>query len=127
MQLSSTQLGLRASPIEGKSIALVVSWPQHHQALLFSTSGVRPPVRGPLESGPTTCATKPPLVRILCSAALESTAFTSGGTRSYLAPDTPLPNHSLKASANGVPPGPGRQYGVHFSRPGPGATPLSPP
>jgi hypothetical protein len=29
--------------------------------------------------------------------------------------------------ANGVPPGPGRQYGVHFRRPGPGVTPSSSP
>ena len=29
-----------------------------------------------------------------------------------------LPNHSLKRSANGRPPGPGRWYAVHFHRPG---------
>jgi hypothetical protein len=29
--------------------------------------------------------------------------------------------------ANGVPPGPGRQYGVHFRRPGPGVTPSASP
>ena len=36
------------------------------------------------------------------------------------------PNPSLKRSANGRPPGPGRQYGVHFCQPGPGVLPLSP-
>ena len=38
-----------------------------------------------------------------------------------------LPNHSVKGSANGAPPGPGHRYGVHFLRPGPGGTPSSPP
>ena len=37
-----------------------------------------------------------------------------------------LPNPSLKRSANGRPPGPGRWYAVHFHRPGPGVLP-SPP
>ena len=36
------------------------------------------------------------------------------------------PNPSLKRSANGRPPGPGRQYGVHFCQPGPGVLPSSP-
>jgi hypothetical protein len=36
------------------------------------------------------------------------------------------PNHSLKRSDNGTPPGPGRWYAVHFHRPGPGGLPLSP-
>ncbi|CAD5374033.1 hypothetical protein RA210_U470004 [Rubrivivax sp. A210] len=36
------------------------------------------------------------------------------------------PNPSLKRSANGRPPGPGRWYYVHFHRPGPGALPLPP-
>ena len=36
------------------------------------------------------------------------------------------PNPSLKRSANGRPPGPGRWYAVHFHRPGPGVLPLSP-
>jgi hypothetical protein len=34
---------------------------------------------------------------------------------------------SLKGSANGVPPGPGRRYPVHFRQPGPGVKPLAPP
>jgi hypothetical protein len=34
---------------------------------------------------------------------------------------------SLKGSANGVPPGPGRRYPVHFRPPGPGVTPSAPP
>jgi hypothetical protein len=34
---------------------------------------------------------------------------------------------SLKGSASGVPPGPGRRYAVHFRPPGPGVTPLAPP
>ena len=37
-----------------------------------------------------------------------------------------LPNPSLKRSANGRPPGPGRWYSVHFHRPGPGVLPSSP-
>ena len=37
------------------------------------------------------------------------------------------PNPSLKRSANGMPPGPGRWYAVHFHRPGPGVLPLVPP
>jgi hypothetical protein len=36
------------------------------------------------------------------------------------------PNPSLKRSANGRPPGPGRWYSVHFHRPGPGVLPSSP-
>jgi hypothetical protein len=36
------------------------------------------------------------------------------------------PNPSLKRSANGRPPGPGRWYGVHSHRPGPGVLPSSP-
>ena len=37
-----------------------------------------------------------------------------------------LPNHSLKRSANGRPPGPGLRYAVHFLSPGPGVLPSSP-
>ena len=36
------------------------------------------------------------------------------------------PNTSLKRSANGRPPAPGRWYAVHFHRPGAGVLPLSP-
>jgi hypothetical protein len=36
------------------------------------------------------------------------------------------PNPSLKRSANGRPPSPGRWYAVHFHQPGPGVLPLSP-
>jgi hypothetical protein len=36
------------------------------------------------------------------------------------------PNPSVKLSTNGGPPGPGRQYRVHFCRPGPGVPPLAP-
>jgi hypothetical protein len=39
---------------------------------------------------------------------------------------TARPNTSLKLSSNGVPPGPGHRYGVHFLWPGPGVTPLAP-
>ncbi len=40
---------------------------------------------------------------------------------------TPLrPNPSLKRSANGRPPRPGRWYGVNFHRPGRGGLPLAP-
>ena len=35
-------------------------------------------------------------------------------------------HHSLKQSANGRPPGPGRWSSVHFHRPGPGVLPSSP-
>ena len=41
-------------------------------------------------------------------------------------PCTPMPNPSLKRSANGRPPGPGLRYAVHFLSPGPGVLPLSP-
>ena len=37
-----------------------------------------------------------------------------------------LPNPSLKRSANGRPPGPGRRYVVHCRLPGPGVLPSSP-
>ena len=36
------------------------------------------------------------------------------------------PNTSLKRSANGMPPAPGRWYAVHFHRPGAGVLPSSP-
>jgi len=36
------------------------------------------------------------------------------------------PNPSFKPSPNGVPPGPGHGYRVHFPWPGPGGTPLVP-
>jgi hypothetical protein len=36
------------------------------------------------------------------------------------------PNPSVKRSANGRPPGPGRWYAVHCHQPGPGVLPLSP-
>jgi hypothetical protein len=49
------------------------------------------------------------------------TKYNLVGKRSTL-----MPNPSLKRSANGRPPGPGRWYSVHFHRPGPGGLPLSP-
>ena len=42
-------------------------------------------------------------------------------------PSPVRPNPSLKGSANGRPPGPGRRYAVHCLRPGPGVLPSSPP
>jgi hypothetical protein len=36
------------------------------------------------------------------------------------------PNPSVKRSANGRPPGPGRWYALHFHRPGPGGLPSAP-
>jgi len=36
------------------------------------------------------------------------------------------PNPSFKPSPNGMPPGPGHRYGVHFLWPGPGVMPLVP-
>ena len=41
-------------------------------------------------------------------------------------PCTPMPNPSLKRSANGRPPGPVWRYAVHFRQPGPGVLPSSP-
>ena len=34
-----------------------------------------------------------------------------------------MPNPSFEARPNGKPPDPGRWYGVHFHRPGPGVLP----
>ena len=45
--------------------------------------------------------------------------------RQRLACAEPLPNPSLKRSANGRPPRPGRRYAVHFRQPGLGGLPLS--
>jgi len=42
------------------------------------------------------------------------------------APAPAWPNPSLKRSANGRPPAPGRWYAVHFHRPGAGVLPSSP-
>jgi hypothetical protein len=58
------------------------------------------------------------------SAATQITVHLQAGHRS--ASIAALPNPSLKRSANGRPPGPGRWYSVHFHRPGPGVLPLSP-
>ena len=44
----------------------------------------------------------------------------------YCLPCAALPNPSLKRSANGRPPAPGRWYAVHFHRPGAGVLPSSP-
>ena len=44
----------------------------------------------------------------------------AGGVPSSGTPCNALPNPSLKRSANGRPPGPGRRYAVHFRQPGPG-------
>ena len=38
-----------------------------------------------------------------------------------------LPNPSLEARPNGMPPGPAARYGVHFLSSGPGVLPLVPP
>jgi hypothetical protein len=46
--------------------------------------------------------------------------------RSIIAAVPVQPNTSLKLSTNGMPPGPGHRYGVHFLWPGPGGTPLAP-
>ena len=50
----------------------------------------------------------------------------SGYTVRLRAPARALPNPSLKRSANGRPPAPGRWYAVHFHRPGAGVLPSSP-
>ena len=51
---------------------------------------------------------------------------TGGTLRTLPLPHSVMPNPSLKRSANGRPPGPGRWYSVHFHRPGPGVLPSSP-
>ena len=62
-----------------------------------------------------------------CRVSLRKRRQSSLGTRNAGSPPCPvLPNPSLKRSANGRPPGPGRRYAVHFRRPGPGVLPLSP-
>ena len=56
---------------------------------------------------------------IVCNMALQE--------KSSLLGHSPVqPNPSLKRSANGRPPAPGRWYSVHFHRPGAGVLPLSP-
>ena len=37
-----------------------------------------------------------------------------------------MPNPSLEARPNGMPPGPGRRYAIHFRQPGPGVPPSVP-
>jgi len=58
----------------------------------------------------------------LCSARRPS------GARVWRRASAPAgPNHSVKGTANGAPPGPGHRYAVHFLWPGPGVTPSSAP
>ena len=74
------------------------------------------------------------LQRVACHARRRGAGSTCGGppgtTWPWRAqhPRSPavLPNPSLKRSANGRPPGPGRRYGVHCLQPGPGVLPSSP-
>ena len=56
---------------------------------------------------------------IVCNMALQENS-------SLLGHSPVQPNPSLKRSANGRPPAPGRWYAVHFHRPGAGVLPLSP-
>jgi len=44
----------------------------------------------------------------------------------FRGPAAVQPNHPLKRSANGRPPGPVWRYAVHFRQPGPGVLPSSP-
>jgi len=66
--------------------------------------------------------------QLVHTAAESPTVLCRVGTaRPESRPYRARPNPSLKGSANGRPPGPGRWYAVHFHRPGPDALPLSPP
>ena len=56
---------------------------------------------------------------IVCNMALQENS-------SLLGHSPVQPNPSLKRSANGRPPAPGRWYAVHFHRPGAGILPSSP-
>ena len=56
---------------------------------------------------------------IVCNMALQENS-------SLLGHSPVQPNPSLKRSANGRPPAPGRWYAVHFHRPGAGVLSLSP-
>ena len=80
-----------------------------------------------------------PLVRrlqfVACHGLRRGAGSTCGGPQGVTgpwraqrlrSPGEVLPNPSLKRSANGRPPGPGRRYGVHFRHPGPGVLPSSP-
>ncbi len=61
-----------------------------------------------------------------CSAAEREAVWFAHRESHVIAIPPVLPNPSLKRSANGRPPGPGRWYAVHFHRPGPGGLPLAP-
>ena len=71
-------------------------------------------------------------ISCICSAQKQPAAsFVAQGVllppSSHLLPTVQAwPNHSLKRSANGRPPGPVWRYAVHFRQPGPGVLPLSP-
>jgi hypothetical protein len=53
-------------------------------------------------------------------------SIIAGKYKTVRKPHAVMPNPSLKRSANGRPPSPGRWYAVHFHRPGLGVLPLSP-
>ena len=55
-----------------------------------------------------------------------SSRRAEGRVRPVCSPRALMPNPSLKRSANGRPPAPGRWYAVHFHRPGAGVLPSSP-
>ena len=72
-------------------------------------------------------------IRFLCSSAWSATVRVLRKLQGVEVPalttapmDAAWPNPSLKRSANGRPPAPGRWYAVHFHRPGAGVLPLSP-
>ena len=71
--------------------------------------------------------------RFLCSSAASASVHAQRGFQGANVPvlgsvpmDAAWPNPSLKRSANGRAPAPGRWYAVHFHRPGAGVLPLSP-
>jgi hypothetical protein len=66
-----------------------------------------------------------PLVRSGCHGQNPLTPQCAGCRRQSSA-GRARANPSLKRSANGMPPGPGWRYAVHFRHPGPGVLPLAP-
>ena len=61
-----------------------------------------------------------------CGGAEREAKSRSYEMHSRCQPRKLMPNPSLKRSANGRPPAPGRWYAVHFHRPGAGVLPSSP-
>ena len=124
--------------------ALAQTWGRNSVALsanedaLASSCGISARVRGWRAGARATCSLLP--VNLTCYGARalrprESTAWEPNSLEcKYWASQVKCAcsqppagsNHSLKLSTNGMPPGPGRRYAVHFHRPGPGVMPLAP-